>query len=86
MLPAEVVQGDAGFAERFKREAKAMARLSHPGIVAVHDAGETGDGLLYFVMDFLEGTDVQQLGNGRVRDSRRVARMPRRSPRCLTGK
>ena len=38
-----------------------MARLSHPGIVAVHDAGETPDGLLYFVMDFVEGTDVQQM-------------------------
>jgi serine/threonine protein kinase len=61
VLPAEIEHDEAGFADRFKREAKAMARLNHPGIVAVHDAGETGDGLLYYVMDFVDGTDVQQL-------------------------
>ncbi|MEQ1859772.1 MAG: bifunctional serine/threonine-protein kinase/formylglycine-generating enzyme family protein [Chthoniobacteraceae bacterium] len=52
---------DVHYADRFKIEAKAMAHLDHPGIVAVHDAGETADGLLYFVMDFIEGTDVQQM-------------------------
>jgi hypothetical protein len=52
---------DLNFADRFKREAQAMARLSHPNIVAVFDAGETPDGLLYFVMEFIEGTDVAQL-------------------------
>ncbi len=38
-----------------------MARLKHPGIIPVHDAGETPDGLLYFVMDYVDGTDVQKL-------------------------
>ena len=61
VLPAGIHDRSADFAERFKREAKAMARLSHPGIVAVHDAGETAGGMLYFVMDFIEGTDVQRL-------------------------
>lgn len=61
VLPADIHHSSADFAERFKREAKAMARLSHPGIVAVHDAGETTHGLLYFVMDFIEGTDVQRM-------------------------
>jgi serine/threonine protein kinase len=50
----------ATFAERFKREAKAMARLKHGGIVAVHDAGETPSGLLYFVMEYVDGTDLQR--------------------------
>ncbi|HSI16064.1 MAG TPA: bifunctional serine/threonine-protein kinase/formylglycine-generating enzyme family protein [Chthoniobacter sp.] len=61
VLPPDIHDSSADFAERFKREAKAMARLSHPGIVAVHDAGETTDGMLYFVMDFIEGTDVQRM-------------------------
>lgn len=52
---------DAGFSERFQREAKAMARLRHPGIVAVHDAGQTPDGLLYFVMEYIQGADVRRL-------------------------
>jgi serine/threonine protein kinase len=35
---------DAAFAERFTREAKALARLNHPGIVTIHDSGRA-DGL-----------------------------------------
>jgi hypothetical protein len=61
VLPPDIDDGDMQFAERFKHEAQAMARLSHPNIAAVFDAGETADGLLYFVMEFIEGTDVAQL-------------------------
>jgi serine/threonine protein kinase len=61
VLPPEIDDGDLQFAARFKHEAQAMAQLSHPNIVAVFDAGETPDGLLYFVMEFIEGTDVAQL-------------------------
>ncbi len=62
LLPLERVADDAAnFAERFKQEARAMASLSHPNIVAVHEAGETAEGLLYFVMEFVEGTDLAQL-------------------------
>jgi serine/threonine protein kinase len=41
---------DPAFAERLVREARTLARLSHPGIVAVHDFGEAG-GLFYFLME-----------------------------------
>lgn len=61
VLPPEIEDGDLQFAERFKHEAQAMARLTHPNIVAVFDAGETPGGLLYFVMEFVEGTDVARL-------------------------
>jgi len=50
-----------GFAERFKREAHALAQLSHPNIVAVYDSGETRDGQMYYVMEFVSGMDLQQL-------------------------
>lgn len=61
VLPPGIEDGDMQFTERFKQEAQAMARLSHPNIVAVHDAGETTGGLLYFVMEYMEGTDVAHL-------------------------
>jgi len=41
-------------ARRFLREARTLARLSHPNIIHVYQAGEV-DGLLYYVMDFVEG-------------------------------
>jgi len=61
VLPPDIEDGDMQFAERFKHEAQSMARLSHPNIVAVFDAGEMAGGLLYFVMEYIEGTDVAQL-------------------------
>lgn len=53
---------DPAFADRFVQEAKAMARLNHPGIVTIHDFGRT-DGLYYFVMEFVDGTTLRQLLN-----------------------
>ena len=68
-------EGDEQFTTRFKREAKTMARLQHPGIVAVIDAGQTASGLLYFVMEFIEGTDVSKLikSKGRLSSEEAVA-------------
>jgi hypothetical protein len=51
---------DAGFTERFTREARALARLNHPHIVGVHDFGETG-GWYYFVMEYVDGANLRQL-------------------------
>ena len=61
VLPPTIDDSDMHFAERFKAEAQAMAKLNHPGIIAVYDAGETSGGLLYFVMEYVQGTDVQQM-------------------------
>ena len=52
--------GDPGFAERFTREARALAKLSHPNIVAVHEFGQL-DGLHYFIMEFVDGLNLRQL-------------------------
>ena len=46
-------------ARRFLAEARTIARLRHPNIVAVHAAGNA-DGLLYYVMDEVEGESLRQ--------------------------
>lgn len=51
---------DAG--ERFKREAKSLARLSHPNIVNVHSYG-VHDGVPFLTMDYVPGTNLQELLN-----------------------
>jgi hypothetical protein len=51
---------DPAFAERFAREARAMARLTHPHIVAVHDFGEAG-GYFYLLMEYVDGANLRQV-------------------------
>jgi len=47
-------------ASRFRREARAMAQLSHPNTVKVFTYGELEDGSLYIVMEFLEGRNLNR--------------------------
>jgi serine/threonine protein kinase len=49
---------DGTYASRFKREAKAAARMEHPNLLRVIDFGEEPDGLLYIAMEFLDGKDL----------------------------
>ena len=60
ILPPEVEQ-EAAFAERFTREARSLARLNHPYIVTVFDFGHTAEGLYFFIMEFVEGTDLRKV-------------------------
>src|ERR1700722_7033695 len=59
ILPAEWGR-DPAFAERFAREARALARLSHPHIVGVHDFGEAGEHF-FLLMEFVDGANLRQL-------------------------
>ncbi len=61
ILPRSALDDELHFVERFKNEAFTMAQLDHPAIVGVHDFGETAEGLLYFVMEFVDGTDVARM-------------------------
>ncbi len=70
------IGSEPAFAERFAQEAKAMARLNHPGIVTVHDFGRAG-GLFYFLMEFVDGVSLRQLMNaGRVSPREALAIVP----------
>ncbi len=59
ILPPQAA-GGPGFAERFNREARALARLNHPNIVAVHEFGQAG-GSPFFLMEFVDGLTLRQL-------------------------
>ena len=52
-----------GWEERFLREAKALAKLTHPGIVAVHDFDQQ-EGLAWIVMEFVDGSNLRDLMEG----------------------
>lgn len=68
---------DPRFAERFLREAQALARLSHPNIVAVHDFGEA-DGMFFLLMEYVDGTTLRQLlREGRMKPEEALAIVPR---------
>jgi eukaryotic-like serine/threonine-protein kinase len=51
---------DPGFIDRFRREARSAAMLSHPNIVAVHDWGET-QGTYFMIMEFVRGPNLRAL-------------------------
>jgi predicted Ser/Thr protein kinase len=51
--------GDAKFAARFAQEARALAALSHPGIVTIHDFGQAG-GFYFLLMEFVDGVNLRQ--------------------------
>jgi serine/threonine protein kinase len=52
--------GDAKFAERFVREAQALAALNHPNIVTIYDFGQAG-GFFFLLMEFVDGLSLRQL-------------------------
>src|SRR5437016_167379 len=52
--------GDEQFVERFRREAKNAAGLSHPNIVSIYDRGEA-EGTYYIAMEYLEGRSLKEL-------------------------
>src|SRR3954465_2464656 len=58
VIPPEAAK-DPAFAERFAREARALARLHHPNIVMVYDFGQNGD-TYYLLMEYVDGVDLRR--------------------------
>ena len=61
VLPPQVAEDEAEYIGHFKNEARTMAKMNHPAIVAVYDFGATADELLYIVMEYIDGTDVSKM-------------------------
>jgi serine/threonine-protein kinase len=57
--------GEAANAERFLREARAMARLKSEHVAKIHDVGRLTDGKPYIVMEYLDGADLKSTLEGR---------------------
>src|SRR5687767_5572149 len=55
---ASHAKGDVHFRERFEREARAVAALSHPNILAIHDVG-SHEGQPYLAVEFLDGETLR---------------------------
>ncbi len=58
ILPESLAK-DASFEERFTREARTLAKLSHPNIVAIYDHGHAG-AFFYLMMEFVDGVNLRQ--------------------------
>ena len=54
------IADDPELKARFEREAKAVARMTHPNVVNVYDRGEQPDGSPWIVMELLKGEDLQK--------------------------
>ena len=57
---APALAEDEQFRQRFRREVRIAASLHHPNIVGIHYAGEH-EGMLFFVMDYVIGTDLRAI-------------------------
>ena len=64
------------FSNRFTREARALAKLNHPGIVTLHEFGQQ-DGLYFILMEFVDGVNLAQLmKTGRISPREALAIIP----------
>src|SRR5215831_6926892 len=69
VLPPHLAASPSALA-RFEREARAVAALSHPNVLAIHDVGNDG-GIAYVVLELLEGESLDmRLARGNVRHAR----------------
>jgi serine/threonine protein kinase len=61
VLPPSLVWRNRAVVKRFRREAKALARIQHPNIVSCFEHVKEADGVYYLVMEYVEGRDLKSL-------------------------
>ena len=75
ILPPEIGT-DPAFAERFTREARALASLSHQNIVSIFDFGQV-DGQYYFIMEYVDGSNLRHvIKTGAIKPEEALALVP----------
>src|SRR5262249_19067307 len=60
LIRPELIEQNPGAIRRFRREALAVAQLSHPNIVSIYDADES-DGTHFIVLEYVDGPDLERL-------------------------
>jgi serine/threonine protein kinase len=72
-VPNVALASDPVAVRRFRREALALARIVHPGVVGVHAVGEMPDGRPYLAIEFLDGHTLETaIGDARIPPARAV--------------
>jgi len=75
ILPPEI-GSDPAFTERFTREARALAKLTHQNIVSIFDFGQA-DGLYYFMMEYVDGANLRHvIETGAIKPEEALAIVP----------
>lgn len=59
LAESEASMHNPWFRQKFEQEVEALVRIDHPGVVGVIDAGATPDGKPFFVMQYVEGTNLR---------------------------
>ena len=77
-------EDEAWFRKKFRQEIEALSRINHPGIVGILDAGETQDGKLFLVMQFINGSDLSSFIPKEGAPLERVAGIMRQIGQALT--
>jgi len=80
----EQVQQDGWSKKKFAHEREALARIDHPGVVGVLDAGETPDGRQFLVLQYVDGVTLRSVTGNEGMALDRVARIVRQIGQALT--
>jgi tRNA A-37 threonylcarbamoyl transferase component Bud32/nucleotide-binding universal stress UspA family protein len=78
-------EADEWVKRKFRQEVEALARIDHPGVVGVLQAGELADGKPYLVIQYVEGETLRTVMSAEGMDLARVARIVRQIGHALTG-